>query len=594
MSSGSRNLAPVSAETVLLPKTAEDSVRVDAGRSRDVLVAALFTVLAVAVMHNQWQHLGDGYMRNSGQDQTMWEWFFAVAAHSVTHLDNPLFSDLQNTPLGVNLMANTAMLGLSIPLTPVTVLFGPTATFALALTLGLATTAFGWYYLFSRTVVTPRVAAAVGGLLCGFGPGMISHANAHPNFVFLGVLPVLALLAVRITQGRHIKRNAVVLGLLAAWQVMLGEEPLLIFAIALVVYGAVFYLGTPRAFVPAMRRLVPAGLAAGAITAVLIAVPLWWQFYGPQSYKFLDHNLRANDLKSITSLPPQSIGGRIWPGPDYSINLTEQNAYFGLPLLIVTAVCAVYLWRSSAARAATVTALVVGVLSMGAALTVDSVATSITLPGKKLHTYPLLESVLETRYALAAVPLLALLLAMTTDRVLRHGTALKAVWTVALLVALVPLIPVPPPVAAKTPTPAFFSDGAWRDYVDGGSVVTVPLPGTSDASPLRWQYESNFDFPIAAGYFVGPGAKDPDEAKYGAIDRQTALLLGGVADSGAVVTPTADQIATARTDLDFWNADVVVLPPGKNVGALRETLNALLGFAGQQVDGSWVWDVRRR
>ncbi|MGU3437318.1 glycosyl transferase [Actinomycetes bacterium M1A6_2h] len=584
----------MSSATVLSAQTGEDSSAVPRRRAGDWSVAAVFTLLAAAVMHNQWQHLGDGYLRNSGQDQTMWEWFFAVAAHSVTHFDNPLFSTLQNTPLGVNLMANTAMLGLSIPLAPITVLFGPTATFALALTLGLATTAFGWYFLFSRTVVVSRVAAAIGGLLCGFGPGMISHANAHPNFVFLGVLPILALLLVRITQGRHVTRNTVVLGLLAAWQVMLGEEPLLIFAITLVVYGVVFYLGHPRAFLPAMRRLIPAGLAAGALTAVLIAVPLWWQFYGPQSYKFLDHNLRANDLKSIISLPPQSIGGRIWPGPDYSINLTEQNAYFGLPLLILAVVCAVYLWRSSTARAAAVTAVVVGVLSMGAALTIDGVTTDVTLPGKKLHTYPLLESVLETRYALAAVPLLALLLALATDRVLTGRVPIKGVWAVALLVAVVPLIPIPPPVAAKTPTPAFFSDGSWRDYVSGGSVVTVPLPGTSDASPLRWQYESNFEFPIAAGYFVGPGAKDPEEAKYGAVDRQTAILLGGVADSGDVVTPTAEQIATARSDLDFWNADVVVLPPGENVGALRETLNSLLGFAGQEVDGSWVWDVRRR
>ncbi|GGF90190.1 glycosyl transferase [Rhodococcoides trifolii] len=584
----------MSSGTALLPKTGHDSVTVVPERSRDWSVAAAFTVLAVAVMHNQWQHLGDGYLRNSGQDQTMWEWFFAVAAHSVTHLDNPVFSNLQNTPLGVNLMANTAMLGLSIPLAPITLLFGPTATFTLALTLGLATTAFGWYFLFSRTVVQSRVAAALGGLLCGFGPGMISHANAHPNFVFLGVLPLITLLLVRITQGLRIKRNAVFVGLLTAWQVMMGEEPLLIFAITLAVFGVVFYLGHPRAIVPAMRRLIPAGLVAAVITAALIAVPLWWQFYGPQSYKFLDHNLRANDLKSITSLPPQSLGGRIWPGPDYSINLTEQNAYFGVPLLVLSAVCAVYLWRSSAARAATITALVVGVLSLGPVLTVDGVATDVTLPGKKLHTYPLLESVLETRYALAAVPVLALLVALATDRVLRRGAASKALWTVALLVALVPLVPVPPPVAAKDPAPAFFADGAWRDYVSDGSVVTVPLPGTSDASPLRWQYESNFDFPIAAGYFVGPGAKDPEEAKYGAVDRQTAILLGGVADSGDVVAPTPEQMATARTDLEFWNADVVVLPPGKNVGALRETLNDLLGFAGAHVDGSWVWDVRGR
>ena len=42
------------------------------------------------------------------------------------------------SPTGVNMMANTAMFGVGVPLAPVTMLFGPTVTFVLVLTLGLA------------------------------------------------------------------------------------------------------------------------------------------------------------------------------------------------------------------------------------------------------------------------------------------------------------------------------------------------------------------------------------------------------------------------------------------------------------------------
>nr|WP_230990062.1 hypothetical protein [Rhodococcus oxybenzonivorans] len=147
----------------------------------DVAAVAFFVGLAVFVLVRQWKHLGTGYLVRSGQDQTMWEWFFAVAAHSVVHLENPLSSDLQNYPLGVNLMGNTAMFGISIPLAPVTLLFGPGVTFTLALTLGLSGTAIAWYWLFSRHVVASRFAAAVGGVVCGFAPPSSRTATGTPT-----------------------------------------------------------------------------------------------------------------------------------------------------------------------------------------------------------------------------------------------------------------------------------------------------------------------------------------------------------------------------------------------------------------------------
>src|SRR5690606_25350340 len=115
----------------------------------DLLIGAGYLLLAATVLSGQWRNTSGSYLIKSGQDQTMWEWFFAVTAHSVANLHNPLGTQLQNFPAGVNMMANTAMFGVGIPLTPVTLLFGPTVTFVLVLTLGLAGTAFAWYWLFS-------------------------------------------------------------------------------------------------------------------------------------------------------------------------------------------------------------------------------------------------------------------------------------------------------------------------------------------------------------------------------------------------------------------------------------------------------------
>ena len=49
-------------------------------RAPDLAVGVVYLALAVVVLSRQWWHLGDGYLVKSGQDQTMWEWFFAVTA----------------------------------------------------------------------------------------------------------------------------------------------------------------------------------------------------------------------------------------------------------------------------------------------------------------------------------------------------------------------------------------------------------------------------------------------------------------------------------------------------------------------------------
>ncbi|WFR72764.1 hypothetical protein P9209_02185 [Prescottella defluvii] len=70
------------------------------------------------------------------------------------------------------------------------------------------------------------------------------------------------------------------------------------------------------------------------------------------------------------------------------------------------------------------------------------------------------------------------------------------------------------------------------------------------------------------------------------------MLLGKTQNTGEAPTIDDATRATALADLRFWNADVVVLPPGKNDQVLRATVDQLLGFPGRRVDGVWVWDVR--
>ncbi len=578
-------------ELTVAPTASREGLRYRLPARSDLLAGLGFTALSVVVLSRQWRAPGTGYLVASYQDQRMWEWFFAVAARAVFHLENPLGSLLQNYPQGVNLMGNTAMFGLSVPLAPVTALFGPTVTWTLAITIGLASTAFAWYWLFSRYAVESRAAAAIGGLLCGFAPAMISHANGHPNFVVLGALPLILACLISLSRGSG-RRVAVALGLLVAWQIMLGEEALLIFAIGCLVFALAYLACVPRIAIAMVQSLVRPLLLAAAVAAVLVAVPLWWQFFGPQHYSELTHGGWGNDVRSLWQFSPQTLGGLVHNKTQLSRSGTEYNAHFGWPLLALTAGIAVWLRKSPLALSAAITAAVMIVLSLGPTLEIAGKDTGIAMPWRWMGQLPLLESVLETRFAMAAIPLIALLLVLATDRVLRRGSVTATgSWVLLLALALAPLTPLPIKSEVREPTPAFFAEGVWQDYVDQGSVVVAPLPRATNATALTWQIDAGMGFPLAGGYFVGPSGPN-GEGGYGAPDRATAQLLGKVRSSGDIPQIGYEERARAVADLKFWQADVVVLPAGQNSGALRATLAELLGSRGQHAADVRVWDVR--
>nr|WP_208406734.1 glycosyl transferase [Amycolatopsis granulosa] len=566
----------------------------------DALVIGCYVVAAFVLYAGLWTNLGrGGYMANSFQDQNMWEWFFAVTAHAVFHWENPLFSDLQNYPVGVNLMANTAMFGLGIPLSPVTQLFGPTVTWAIALTGGLAGTATAWYWVFSRHLVGSRTAAAIGGAFCGYAPAMVSHGNAHPNFVVLFLIPFIVLRLIRLAQGRRPVRDGIILGLMLAYQVFLGEEPLLIMMMAFVLFAAGYAVSRPR---EALRMVKPmaGGLAIAAIIAVAITIyPLWWQFFGSQSYRTIEHGPVGNDTAALTRFATESIAGAPQAAADVSMNRTEENAFFGWPLIILMVVLTVWLWRNVLARAAAISMFLMAWLSLGVQIIVNHRETGIPGPWKLLFEQPLFDSLLESRLAIGCIPAIAALLAIATERVFRaapnfrdRDLPVRFLWLGALAAVLIPVAPTPLKTELRPDTPAFFTDGAWRQYVGSGSLVTVPLPSDGDARALNWQVQAGLGFPVPGGYFVGPIGPDDRRGRYGAANRPTAELLAQVRSSGDVPDVTGAQRAQAIEDLKYWKADAVVLAPIANGNALHQAVDQLIGASARYVDGVWVWDVR--
>lgn len=582
-------------------------LRVRATRPADLLVPVLFLLLSFALYSGRWADPGHRYLPDSLQDQNQWEWFFAVTADNVSHLRNPLFTTLQGFPDGVNLMANTVMLGLSVPFAPLTLWLGPAVSLALVMTLGLAATATAWYRLIVKRVVRHRGAAFAGAALATFAPPMVSHANAHPNFVVLFMIPLMIDRALRLCAGTRVGHDGIVLGVMTAYQIYLGEEPLLLTSL-----GLVLFAGTYAALRPDVARAAWRPLAKGLGIAVAVCLPLvsfalYWQFFGPQSYKSVLHGDNAgNSPLALLAFAERSLAGDADHANALSLNPTEQNAFYGWPLALLALGIVVRLWDRALVKALAVTAAGAALLSLGPEVRVPLTDTTLPGPWKLLAHRPLFESVIEGRVAMVCAPALGMLLALALERLvperlapepvagtsIRVLTGARLVGLAAVVAALLPIVPAPLRTVPREKVPAFIADGTYKSYVrEGESLVPVPLPDPGYAEALHWQTAAHLGFKLPGGYFNGPWGPDRIGI-YGAVPRATSNLFSDVRNSGtAPDLEIRSWRQQARADFAYWKAGVLVLAPQAGDEALRKTVQDLTGDPGTWVGGVWVWDL---
>jgi hypothetical protein len=397
------------------------------------------------------------------------------------------------------------------------------------------------------------------------------------------------------------------LGLLAIVQLLSGEEVLLIAALGFGVFLLALGVQRPGAVRAAWRRTALGLALASVIALAATGYLLWYQFFGPLHYNGLPFLYwYSSDVTTLTRLPTNSLAGNSTSLAYSFFGPAEQNAFFGVPLLVLTVLVAAWLWRDAVVRAATLTAVLFAVLSFGTAITVDNHPTGQPGLWKLFQHVPVLDSLTPSRLTMVTTVMIAIMIARALDRVRAlapaaksAGIPLRPIAAAAVALALVPIAPLPLAAANWPSVPAFFTGGTWRRYVDeGGTVVAVPITRSAKTVGLNWQLAADLHFKIAGGYFLGPWDTD----KYGgdqhgwfdAKPRPTSTLLDVLAVTGTWQPITDTDRANAVTDLRFWRAQVMVLDPvtTKHPDELKAAVDQLVG-PGTFVDGVWVWDVRR-
>lgn len=563
----------------------------------DVLALVSYVAMGYYVMARLWADPAGLMLRNNRDDHGLFLFLIGHGERVVFHGASPFFSDRLNAPGGVNMMANTSMLAVSIPMAPITHYFGVAVTVVLLLSLGLAGTAAAWYWVLSRHFVSSRTAAWIGGLWGGFAPAWISHASGHVNFVSGYVIPFLVWQVLRLREPGRVWRGGVILGLLVTLQTFINEEALLFAALTLGLFIPLYAVMRPRIVREAAPRFLAGGAVAAGVAGVLLAYPLYYQFRGPGNYhgQPFPPDRFTTTLLSMIAYPRQAVAGTTGIAKMLSGSATEDNTFWGPAGFVMIVVSAAMLWRSAAARAAALAGLGLLLVSFGSHLRFTKTETSIPTGLGWVSHVPILNLVTVPRYALASTVVAGVLLALAVDRAPALPRGRRNAYWIGLVLALAPLFPKPVPTLTAPTIPAFFAQGLWRGYVQGDqSVVMVPMPEVeSGREGERVEALTRQEFRVARGYFMGP--QDPPRktrGAWGAPRRYTNALLTIARVKGVVTPITPRRRNLIIADLHYWRAAVVVLlPDAENGPALQALLTGALGPP-RLVGGVELWDVR--
>ena len=588
-------------------------------RSGTALLLALagYLALAVVVWWHVWSSHPTGVTTCACDDPSLFTWFLEWPAYAIAHGHNPFYSTALFHPTGINLLSNTGVLALAIPLAPVTWLFGPIATLNVVSTVGPSLTALAMFWLLRRWVRwTP--AAFVGGLVFGFGPFAVTNlAVAHLNTEVLVLVPLMVgcLDELLVRQGRRPAVVGGVLGLLVVVQFFLSTEMLVIVAVVAVVavvlvvgYGAVRDVGAVLGRLP--HALVGLAVAA-AVSVVLLAYPVWFALDGPAHLSGLvwptlqpgKGGIVLGDLWHLRSMSQSAI--RLFAG--YQGPALPQGEYLGLGLLVVVGAGLIVWWRDLR-------------LWLFAGIGVASVTLSLGVtprywvPWRVLAHLRLVQNISVARFFAMATLCAAILLGVVVDRT--HDTvarwvggrgggrrtgavAVTAAGILSLAVAALAVVPLATALATNIPLttesaalPPWFAQVG--SYLPPGQVVLAYPPPVTGGSALTWQAVDSLRFAMATG--AGP---ESIPARAG---KERAGLDVITSDSEVFSAPapaTAANIAAVRRALAGWGVTLVVVPDPSSLfpryDRTSSTASALglftlaLGRAPRFTQGAWVW-----
>lgn len=569
------------------------------------LAGTSYLFIAVVLWWNAWSGGASTHTLCGCGDPALFLWFFQWPATAVAHGQNPFYATTLFHPGGMNLLAQTSVLGVSVPLIPVTWIFGPVASLNVAATLTPALSAFAAFMVLRRWVQWVP-AAYLGGLLYGFSPFVLTSLQfAHLMTAAVMLLPLIlaVLVEILVDQQHNPRQSGLLLGVLLCAQFFLSSELLAITAMLVVVCLLVFFVVGWCTRREELRRSLPhalTGLVVGALAAgVLLAYPVWFALEGPAHLSGLiwpDIGAVGGFIGSSFVNPTYIHGANIYTAlGGYEGRALPSAGYLGWGLLGVLLVGSCIWFRDRRLWFYGFVLAFCMVCSLGA-------RRGQWEPSRVFGHLPVLDDVIEQRFMLFGFLAAAVMLALLLDHV-RQGFTEQRIMGVsaALAVAAVALVPIAATFGSTLPfamravvLPRWYSSVAPH-LPPGRVLLSYPAPFSGIQVTMAWQAVNGISYSQAGG-----GGPQGVSSRSGSA-RAGFLVLSQLAFGVDTPPPagTSAELAAVRHAIAVWKVNTVVIAPqavdrpflqGRDPTYAAGFMTAALGRLPSIEAGAWVWN----
>ncbi len=545
-------------------------------------------------------------------DAARFIWFFEWPAYALTHGHSVLYSQWLFHPTGINLLNDTSVLALGVPLVPLTLVAGPVASMNVALTLAPAASAFTMFVLVRRWVAWVP-AAFIGGLAYGFSPFVVTELALNQlNLAFLAVVPLLVLVLdeLLVRQRGSPYRTGAALAALLVVQFFLSTEVLVISCLFAVVGVALLlgfaWLTGPEGIGRRMGHALRGSATGVGAAAAVLAYPAWFLLRGPAH---LTGPIWSNG--SISQFG--NTLGSFWSTGGLA-RLQQEMLRFGgyqgrtLPVLgylgpgvIVVALVGAIVWHRDHRL------LFFGALGLVAALVSLRPGRGYWVPWQALRHLPWVGDVVEVRFAIVVVLCTSVMVAVVIDRA-RLGLARwqpmgRYRTPAAIVLASAMLLPTAIALRSAVPLttravvlPAWYAE-VGASLPPGNVLLSYPVPFSGLQSSQAWQAVNRMRYAEAGG-----GGPEGQAARAGRARSGFEVLMAASFAVGAAPGPTAANLAAVRAALSDWGVTIIVVPDqarlpqdeqGRSTAYALALLTAAMGRPPVYDRGAWLWHAVR-
>ena len=417
---------------------------------------------------------------------------------------NPFVTNYIWAPTGYNLAWAGSIPTFALLFAPITRLFGAIASYNVVSLLAYPLSAWAGFLLF-RYLTKDFFASLLAGYSFGFSSYVLGQSLGHTNLSFVGLIPLAILFTVMRYQGRL--RPVAFIALVATIAVLEFGIYSEVFATA-TFFGAiavacvfVFDKRSRGKLISISKELTIAYI----LSAIILSPLIYYLIIGLPFVPKVINSRTAFSADLFNYIIPTNVtfvGHGIFQNVAgyFTGNITEQGAYIGIVLLLITILSIRENIKKPWGKALFALTIFTVLCSLGPYLQIDDVNTRLRMPWALGEHIPLLGRALPTRFTVYVALCVAAWLAywLSGERLTRTQTVGR--YAVALL-GLALIVPNPGAWswgAIKTPT--FFKDQGLMSSALRQEKNIVVLPYGSLGASMLWQYESRMYFHMAGGY----------------------------------------------------------------------------------------------